>query len=522
MTDTYTAGVYNAKDVPVGPQHYVETRVRRTYRSEDTTALRSVLCFSKSIVAQPPVNASMPQTPPLSCHHGAKRSQTTEDADSPSLCYHSNEQDHPSLCYHDNQLVSGSLDALIQQLVPTLDYYPDRTYIFTFLLSSRLFLPPYQLMSTVCRLVLDPRHDDPQADKMRIRELAPKMVQLLREWASSFPHDFHDERMISSLKDITQHLATMDQVYRKALGQILQDVTRSIAVQSRYQEVLLRSVAAECRTVMKTKLRAQRDLLSVCNDPFTLAQQLTHIELDRLSNIGPEEFIQAFVQKPQLESNQPSNIGEYVAWFNRLSFLVATEICMPVKRKTRARVTEFFIDVARECFNIGNFNSLMAILSGMTMGSVSRLRKTWGKVRTTSFHILEHQMDPSSNFSNYRTSLQGALHRSITATGPREKIVIPFFSLLIKDLYFLNQSSPSRLANGHVNFTKLQELSRRLGEVMRWKEVESPFQMDFRIQTFLLTTPVLNEDALYLASYKSEGPENNIEKHRWKTLRYTH
>lgn len=33
-----------------------------------------------------------------------------------------------------------------------------------------------------------------------------------------------------------------------------------------------------------------------------------------------------------------------------------------MKKKHRARVIEFFIDVARECFNIGNFNSLMAII----------------------------------------------------------------------------------------------------------------------------------------------------------------
>ena len=67
------------------------------------------------------------------------------------------------------------------------------------------------------------------------------------------------------------------------MGQILQDVMQSLAVQSRYQEVLLRvrSATAECWRVMETKSRAQRDLLSVCNDPFTLAQQLTHIELVR-------------------------------------------------------------------------------------------------------------------------------------------------------------------------------------------------------------------------------------------------
>lgn len=29
------------------------------------------------------------------------------------------------MCYHDNSLVSASLEALIQHLVPTVDYYPD-------------------------------------------------------------------------------------------------------------------------------------------------------------------------------------------------------------------------------------------------------------------------------------------------------------------------------------------------------------------------------------------------------------
>lgn len=39
----------------------------------------------------------------------------------------------------------------------------------------------------------------------------------------------------------------------------------------------------------------------------------------------------------------------------------------PVKKKHRARVMEFFIDVARECFNIGNFNSLMAIVCELNL-----------------------------------------------------------------------------------------------------------------------------------------------------------
>ena len=40
----------------------------------------------------------------------------------------------------------------------------------------------------------------------------------------------------------------------------------------------------------------------------------------------------------------------------------------PAKKKQRAQVIEFFIDVARECFNIGNFNSLMAIICESKFG----------------------------------------------------------------------------------------------------------------------------------------------------------
>ena len=54
-----------------------------------------------------------------------------------------------TLIYRDGNLSSATLEALIQHMVPTNDYYPDRSYIFAFLLSSRLFIKPYQLLSKI-------------------------------------------------------------------------------------------------------------------------------------------------------------------------------------------------------------------------------------------------------------------------------------------------------------------------------------------------------------------------------------
>ncbi|TKS84293.1 Ras-GEF domain-containing family member 1B-A [Collichthys lucidus] len=406
------------------------------------------------------------------------------------------------MCYHDNSLVSASLEALIQHLVPTVDYYPDRSYVFTFLLSSRLFLHPYELMT-----------------RIRFREVAPKLVQLLTEWTETFPYDFRDERMMRCLKDMTHHVARGDEYSWRAMQQMTQRLIKRLSALGQYEEAV---AALNAACVGAARFPEKQTGLGVL-----IALSLVVLCLqDRLSFIGPEEFIQTFAMKDPLENHKgffrkrkTSNLEAYVNWFNRLSYLVATEICMPVKKKHRARIIEFFIDVAQECFNIGNFNSLMAIITGMNMSPVARLKKTWSKVNTDKFEILEHQMDPSSNFSNYRTALRGATQRSETAHSSQEKIVIPFFSLLIKDIYFLNEGCASRLPNGHINFEKLWELAKQVSEFLVWRQVICPFDRDRRILQYLVTTPVFSEDELHLASYESEGPENNMEKDSRRSLR---
>ncbi|XP_072480028.1 ras-GEF domain-containing family member 1B isoform X1 [Notamacropus eugenii] len=466
----------------------------------------------------------MPQTPPFAGMFDSNGYNRP--------LYQSKEDSCEGLYYHDNNLLSGSLEALIQHLVPSIDYYPDRTYIFTFLLSSRLFMHPFELMAKVCHLCIEhQRLSDPSLDKSQIRKIAPKILQLLTEWTETFPYDFRDERMMRNFKDLTHRIASGEETYRKTVQQMIQGLIRKLTTLGQYEEVLakINATSTDRLTVLKSKPQSiQRDIITICSDPYTLAQQLTHIELERLNYIGPEEFVQAFLQKDPLDNNKSCydepkktrNLEAYVEWFNRLSYLVATEICMPVKKKHRARMIEYFIDVARECFNIGNFNSLMAIISGMNMSPVSRLKKTWAKVKTAKFDILEHQMDPSSNFYNYRTALRAAAQRSLTAHSSREKIVIPFFSLFIKDIYFLNEGCANRLPNGHINFEKFWELAKQVSEFMIWKQVECPFERERKTLQYLLTVPVFSEDALYLASYESEGPENNTEKDRWKSLRY--
>uniref|UniRef100_A0A8C2HR39 Ras-GEF domain-containing family member 1B-B-like n=1 Tax=Cyprinus carpio TaxID=7962 RepID=A0A8C2HR39_CYPCA len=437
----------------------------------------------------------MPQTTPYSSKFNPSTYSSNHSHRQPV------EENYGGLHYRDNKLVSGSLEALIQLLVPTVDYYPDRSYIFTFLLTSRLFLHPFELMSRVCYLC-------------RIREIAPKIVQLLTEWTETFPYDFRDERMMRSLKEMTHRLAFGDELSRRAMQRLIQRLLRKLTTLGQYEESLATSSATAAAMDRPLALKSKQQLirrdecvLNLCDDPFVFAQQLTHIEM--------VSDIKSFFSK-----RKASNLEAYVEWFNRLSYLIATEICMPVKKKHRARVLEFFIDVAQECFNIGNFNSLMAIITGMNMNPVSRLKKTWNKVNTDKFDILVHQMDPSSNFYSYRTALRGATQRSSTAHTSQEMIVIPFFSLLIKDIYFLNEGCVNRLPNGHINFEKFWELAKQVSEFLSWRQVICPFERDRKTLQYLISAPVFSEDELQLASYESEGPENNMERDTRRSLRF--
>ncbi|XP_017897878.1 PREDICTED: ras-GEF domain-containing family member 1A isoform X5 [Capra hircus] len=507
------------------------------------------------------------------------------------------------LIFQDGRLISGSLEALMEHLVPTVDYYPDtprrrqlllwallcpglraprcgcraafftfkpfcfegvlegltltswdpsvcvlhslgtgsgqfgvvRTYIFTFLLSSRVFIPPHDLLARVGQLCVEQRQQlEAGSEKAKLKSFSAKIVQLLKEWTEAFPFDFQDEKAMAELKAITHRVTQCDEengTVKKAISQMTQSLLLSLAARSQLQELRekLRSPAMDKGPVLKAKPpAAQKDILGVCCDPLVLAQQLTHIELERVSSIHPEDLMQIVSHTDSRDKHRcrgdmtkTYSLEAYDNWFNCLSMLVATEVCRVVKKKHRTRMLEFFIDVARECFNIGNFNSMMAIISGMNLSPVARLKKTWSKVKTAKFDVLEHHMDPSSNFCNYRTALQGATQRSQTANSSREKIVIPVFNLFVKDIYFLHKIHTNHLPNGHINFKKFWEISRQIHEFMTWTQVECPFEKDKKIQSYLLTAPIYSEEALFIASFESEGPENHMEKDSWKTLRTT-
>lgn len=74
------------------------------------------------------------------------------------------------------------------------------------------------------------------------------------------------------------------QAYWKKMNQLLQTLNQKLATLSHGQEGIVKINAAVSDKLVAFKSKPpsiQREILSVCSDPYTLAQQLTHVELVR-------------------------------------------------------------------------------------------------------------------------------------------------------------------------------------------------------------------------------------------------
>lgn len=137
-------GAYSATENP-----YDIPQPHTSYRSSSVSSVTAKEHHygSSCAVSENPYSSPQPRSPrqhSTSCPGRAYRHTTTTTTSSSSggssseqscrnntaaakarLYGHGITASYGEMCYHDNSLVSASLEALIQHLVPTVDYYPD-------------------------------------------------------------------------------------------------------------------------------------------------------------------------------------------------------------------------------------------------------------------------------------------------------------------------------------------------------------------------------------------------------------
>lgn len=451
-----------------------------------------------------------------------------------------------------------SIEHLIALLISSKKLIADKSFIFSFFLSSRVFISSKDLLSLIFEKTIHYISNHDQLTMEILIEGLSRFMMIIKEWVKNFPHDFRVVSVMLHLKNIGEKISELHTSFANDLNNIFSYVNEMNDNLSEYEEYL--KELHNQTTIKAMKRMTFENVMSLCNnDSKLMAIQLTHIELDRLSHISPEEFIHYFLggmkfstdksqtkYEPKHDKNNfgsyidelkrssasdelfmetdniiqryvktSSSLEAYISWFNRLSNFVASEIVHEVRREQRSSLISFFIDTAYNCFQLCNFNSSMAILAGLNMSYVSRLKKSWSKVNIEKFKVLTEITDSSKNYNDYRNLLANKFETAQNSNI----IVIPIFTLVMLDLNHLFQKLSSKFFKGFINMERFGEISQYVTKNTLSKYKRLSYIQDKKIINHVLTGPVLTVDACAYASFFCEEPFGDNEIRYYKTLK---
>ncbi|XP_023404231.1 rap guanine nucleotide exchange factor 6 isoform X4 [Loxodonta africana] len=202
-----------------------------------------------------------------------------------------------------------------------------------------------------------------------------------------------------------------------------------------------------------------------------MATQLSMRDFDLFRNIEPTEYIVDLFKLDSKTGN--THLKEFEDIVNQETFWVASEILTESNQLKRMKIIKHFIKIALHCRECKNFNSMFAIISGLNLAPVARLRGTWEKLPNKyekHFQDLQDLFDPSRNMAKYR---------NILSSQSMQPPIIPLFPVVKKDMTFLHEGNDSKV-DGLVNFEKLRMIAKEIRQVVRMTSANMDPAMMFR------------------------------------------
>lgn len=198
----------------------------------------------------------------------------------------------------------------------------------------------------------------------------------------------------------------------------------------------------------------------------SIAHALTRYEVELLLKVTSSELLVWTWQKKV--NHKVPNIDRLAARFNQVSYWAATEVmlCIGVFEQTAALTK--ILKIAKKCDKLNNFNTLMALMSGVNHVAITRLKGVWDGVPSKLLHWFrdaEEMMLPSSNFKNYRAQLK-----------KRKAPIIPYTALVMKDLTFLAEGN-DMYSGDQINMEFVQLLQNQLSQFSNFQAELGSYQL---------------------------------------------
>ncbi|KAL5009235.1 hypothetical protein ScPMuIL_014816 [Solemya velum] len=316
-----------------------------------------------------------------------------------------------------------------------------------------------------------------------------KICYAVRYWISNYPVNFDmDNRLATVIKNFRTRVQSEGNSGLKEL------IDLSKVPSYDWMRIM---------SVRNPSMRHNRKVSLVFNhlEPEELADHLTYLEYKAFRRINFMDF-KNYAVTASLKDNP--KLERSIALFNGLSQWIQCMVLSKTTPQQRADVIVKFVNVAKKLFSLQNFNTLMAVVGGLTHSALARLAKSTTCIPSeTQKTLMEYTelLSSNNNFSNYRK----VYHQ---CTGFK----IPILGVHLKDLILLHTALPDRVEKNLVNFRKMAQLSlilRELTKLQNFDNIPVYANMDL-VNTLRLSLDLhYTEDEIYELSLARE-PRNSL------------
>uniref|UniRef100_A0A0N5C6P6 Ras-GEF domain-containing protein n=1 Tax=Strongyloides papillosus TaxID=174720 RepID=A0A0N5C6P6_STREA len=340
-------------------------------------------------------------------------------------------------------------------------------------------------------------HDDNVKIKQKCSFITTGICLSVIYWIKRMPAHFDENTQLSNLVKRLKDIATT------------QTISPNI-IQSLDTSIIPSFAWLRCASI-KNPVSRQVSLVFHNCEAESLATAISHIDYKALCRVTTKD-LKNYVKTGKIDDIE--KLQKSIALFNNISNWIQWMILSKNTAKSRAETIGKVTEIAKELLKSKNYNSLMAVVGGISHSNINRLHKTQALISTDvkkEINKMTMLLSMHSNFTEYRKSLK----------KDKECFVIPIMGVHLKDLIQLNTL-------GGIDFSKTRQITLR--RLFQLKDVLSKFLGVSKtchnlndanlelINTLKISFDMsYNEDELYALSLKKE-PKNLFNFSNNKTI----
>ncbi|XP_019737625.1 ras guanyl-releasing protein 3 [Hippocampus comes] len=376
---------------------------------------------------------------------------------------------------------AATLDALIKECIHAFD---DNGVLQTnlprmLLLMHRWYVSSSELAGKLLMMYRDCNNDD--CHKTRL-----KICYLMRYWIGTFPAEFN---LDLGLIRITEEF---------------REVAERLSCEEHFKLIDISTIPSYdwMRKLTQRKKQAKKGKASLLFDhlePMELAEHLTFLEFKSIRRISFPDYKSyvihgCVVDNPTLERS--------IALFNGVSQWVQLMVLSKLTPPTRAEVITKYIHVAQKLLQLQNFNTLMAVVGGLSHSSISRLKETQSYLSAEVVKMwreMTELVSSNNNYSYYRKAFSDC-----------QGFKIPILGVHLKDLIAMHVVFPDWVEDSNkVNLVKMQQLYMTFNELVSLQSTTAQVEPNMDLIDLLTLSLDLyyTEDEIYELSLLRE-PRN--------------